>query len=245
MAESSLRETGRTLWSHVKHQLADEIVRGDLKPGDRLPPEAELVDRFGVSRHTVRRAMAELVELGLIRVEQGRGAFVHGSVLHYRLSSKVTHSENVLRQGRTTNNQFLAVEMTIASEEVADGLAIEVGSPVYAINSLSRVDGVPIATSWNYLPKERFPNLPLRKRKSTSMSSVYAKNGFNDYVRLKTIITARPPTDAEARLLQQPTSRWVLVTKKADADLDGRPICFGEACWVSDRVQFVVDPAAF
>ena len=134
---SDVKASGQTLWSHVKRQLLDEIVQGALKPDDRLPAEAELVERFGVSRHTVRRAMAELVEMGLVRVEQGRGAFVHGSVVHYRLSNKVTHSENLVRQGRSPNNRFLAVEETTASSEIAEGLAVPVGEPVYAINSLS------------------------------------------------------------------------------------------------------------
>ena len=242
---SRVKASGQTLWSHVKHQLLDEILQGPLKPGDRLPAESELVERFSVSRHTVRRAMAELVDLGLVRVEQGRGAFVHGSVVHYRLSNKVTHSENLMRQGRSPNSRFLAVEETVASPEIADGLAIAVGEPVYAINSLSYADQVPIATGWNYIPKERFPDLPLRKRKWASMSAIYAKHGIADYLRLKTVVTAQPPTDLEARLLQQPTSRWVLVTKKVDGDLDRVPICYGDARWVADRVQFTIDVDAF
>ncbi len=245
MAEPSLRETGQTLWVQVKNELFDEIVNGPFQPGDRLPAEGELVGRFGVSRQTVRRAMAELVDLGLVRVEQGRGAFVHGPVVHFRLSKKVVHSENLLKQGHMSTSHFIAFEEAAASHETAEGLDLPVGATVYAIQTVSFADRVPIATSWNYLPKARFPDLKVRKTRSASMTALYAKQGIDDYIRLKTVVSARPASKSEARLLQQPASRWVLVTKKTDADLEGLPICYGEACWVTDRVQFVIDPRAF
>ena len=245
MVEPSLRETGQTLWVQVKNELFDEIVNGSFQPGDRLPAEGDLVSRFSVSRQTVRRAMAELVDLGLVRVEQGRGAFVHGPVVHFRLSKKVVHSENLLQQGHMSTSHFIAFEETTASPEAAEGLDLAVGAAVYAIQSVSYANGAPIATSWNYLPKARFPNLKVRKSRSASMTALFAKQGIDDYVRLKTVVSARPASKSEARLLQQPASRWVLVTKKTDADIEGLPICYGEACWVTDRVQFVIDPRAF
>lgn len=245
IGETQLRESGQTLWARVRDTLFSEIVNSGMEAGDRLPAEGELVIRFGVSRQTVRRAMAELVDLGLVRIEQGRGAFVHGSVLHYRLSSKVTHSENLLRQGKSGESEFIGFTQVEASSEISTALNINVGDTVHAIQTLSWTGGSPIATSWNYMAKARFPDLAVRKTKSASMSAIYAKQGINDYLRLRTIVSARPPSEAETRLLRQPSSRWVLVTRKTDTDLAGNPICYGEACWVADRVQLVVDPSAF
>ena len=67
------RQDGVTLWRQIAGQIQNDIASGACKPGMRLPTEAELSARFGVNRHTVRRALEELSRDGLVRVEQGRG----------------------------------------------------------------------------------------------------------------------------------------------------------------------------
>lgn len=62
----------------VLDALAAEIKAGKLKPGEKIPSDAELVERFGVARMTARRAVAVLRERGLVRTEWGRGTYVVG-----------------------------------------------------------------------------------------------------------------------------------------------------------------------
>ena len=76
-----MRPSGVVLWQQLADQLADEIVKHDLPGGARLPPEPELAAQFNVNRHTVRRAVAALAEIGLVRVEQGRGTFVNRAAM--------------------------------------------------------------------------------------------------------------------------------------------------------------------
>jgi len=66
----------------VRDYLLSELTTGHLKPGAAIPPEIELAERFGISRQTVRRALAEMEEEGIIRREQGRGTFVNENVNH-------------------------------------------------------------------------------------------------------------------------------------------------------------------
>ena len=65
----------------VFEQIRDLIFRGQLKPGDQLPPERELADTMGVSRPTVRQAVGKLVNLGLVIQRQGQGTFVNSQIL--------------------------------------------------------------------------------------------------------------------------------------------------------------------
>src|SRR3989337_1135285 len=75
---SPLRTIKRTQRSEeVRRQIEDAIRAGDFPPGERLPSERELVETFGVSRVSVREAIRSLETLGLVRVYQGRGAFVN------------------------------------------------------------------------------------------------------------------------------------------------------------------------
>lgn len=81
-------EPGLSIWKQIEKQLLADISGGVFAPGDKMPTEMELVRRFGVNRHTVRRAMAALVDSNVVRVEQGRGAFVQEQILDYPLGSK-------------------------------------------------------------------------------------------------------------------------------------------------------------
>ncbi len=222
--------------------LAKEIGDGALRPGDRLPAESALMARFGCSRHTVRRALSELVDLGMLRVEHGRGAFVHDTAIHYRLSRTVTHSANLIREGRRPSSTILDIETCRADGEVSAGLGIAAGTPVRSIKSLSFADDVPIALSLNYVEAARWPEIDLAKRSLLRMSAVYTAMGCPTYRRLSTVVLARAPKPEEARLLEQPASRWVMVTRKTDGDPGGTPICYGVTAWCADRVQFVIDP---
>lgn len=222
--------------------LSSEIREGRLNPGDRLPAESALMARFGCSRHTVRRALAELEHQGMLRTEQGRGAFVHDIAIHYRLSRQVTHSRNLIREGRRPSSRILEIDTRSADVDVGTGLAIAPGTSVRSITSLSFADDVPIAVSQNFVEAARWPEIELARNGLLSMSTVYAAMGFEAYRRLSTVILSRAPDADEARLLEQPISRWVMVTKKVDADPDGTPICYGVTVWCADRVQFVIDP---
>ena len=77
----SLVRVASALWRQIVGRLTRDIASGGYKPGGQLPTEAVLSARFGVNRHTVRRALEEMSRDGLVRIEQGRGTFVAEDVL--------------------------------------------------------------------------------------------------------------------------------------------------------------------
>lgn len=236
------RKSGASLWRQIGEQVAAEIASGALTPGAQLPTEPELADRFRVSRNTVRRAMSMLEDDGLVRIEQGRGTFVHdGGVINYEISKRTRFSQNLQRQGRDPGHEFFRIEEIAASDHVAAMLKIAPGDPVVIAAGVSKADDVVVSVSEVYYPAARFPGLVDKRGKAKSMTALLKEYGVADYTRLVTWITARPPTDEEARTLQQPRSRWVICTQKVDVNQEGHPICFSDARWAGDRVQFVID----
>ncbi|MFI5011398.1 MAG: phosphonate metabolism transcriptional regulator PhnF [Hyphomicrobiales bacterium] len=231
------------LWEQIGDLLAKEIVAGELRPGTQLPTEPELMSRFGVGRHTVRQAMAELENRGLVRIEQGRGTFIHDHIIDYAISRRTRFSANLVGQGREPSEIVLDASEVPATAEIAAELGLRPEEAVHRVATASSADGVVIAASTMYFPVRRFPALCERRRALQSNTALFASYGISDYVRLVTHITARLPSEAEARLLRQPKTRPVLVTTKVDTDLDETPICYSEVLWVSDRVRLVVDPA--
>lgn len=235
------RKTGMTLWRQIQSVLAEEIADGTLAPGDRLPTEPALAARFGVNRHTLRRAMAALAEAGLVRVEQGRGSFVHEHVLDYPIGRQTRFTSSVLAQQRRPGGRLLRAVELRASAEIARELEIAEGARCVLIESLGEVDERPVSLSRHYFPQERFPEMIAVYEQAGSVSLALAHYGIQDYERLVTRITARLPADAEAELLWQPRTRPVLVTEAVNVDRGNRPIEFGETLFAADRTQLVVE----
>lgn len=235
------RQRGRVIWKQIADLIAAELIAGHYPPGSKLPTEPELVQRFRVGRHTLRQAMAALEEQGLVRIEQGRGTFVHDGVVHYRISERTRFAQNLISQGREPAYKVVWIEAGRPPRDVREALTLERHELVARVDVDSFANDVAIGISDVYFPALRFPGVGEVYRELGSTTATYRHFGVHDYVRRATRISSRLPTPDEARRLHQPKSRPVLVTRKIDADLSGRPLSFSETRWASDRVEFVID----
>lgn len=236
-----MRGSGVALWRQIAHALNDEIGRGVHEPGRQLPTEAELAGRFEVNRHTVRRAIAELVAEGVLRVEQGRGTFVQQPLIDYPLRRRTRFTENVLLAQGAPAGRLLEARRLAADETVAGALEIEVGSDVILISRLGHVDGRPINIGTHYFPAVRFPHMIEVYNDTQSITRALERQGIADYTRKVTRITASLPTRAEAELLMQPPTRPILQSEAVNIDPAGRPVEYGIGRFSAERVQFVVE----
>ena len=234
------RGAGIAVWRQLASRLEDDIAAGRLEANDRLPTEAALAETFKVNRHTVRRAIAALAEQGLVRVEQGRGAFVEDVVIDYPLRHRTSFSTNLLEQGREPLQRFIGVEELRADRRLASGLQIRRGAKLLLSRSIGLADGIPVGVSVSVFPHARFPGLAQRLTEERSISKALATFGLSDYRRRETRILTRMPTADEARHLKQATSQPVLVTEAVDVDLEDRPIRLGITCFAGSRVQITV-----
>ena len=123
------RQPGIALWRQIAGSLRDEIGNGTYPPAGRLPTEAELSQRFRVNRHTVRRALEELSRAGLIRVEQGRGAFVAEDVIDYMVEPRTRFSEWIRRHNKEPSGRVLRLGEVAADARVAAGTGPPGGRP--------------------------------------------------------------------------------------------------------------------
>lgn len=236
-----LRGGGIAVWRQIATVLRDEIAGGIHLPGSRLPTEAELARRFGVNRHTLRRAVAALAEEGVLRVEQGRGTFVQPHLLDYEIGPRTRFSEIVARHDRAPAGQLLAAEEVPADAHVAAQLRVPAGTPCLRLESLHSASGAPLSVATNWFPLDRVPNLLAAYAETGSISRALARDGIADYRRRETRIAARPAAPEEAALLRQQAGRPVLVTESVNVDAAGRPVQYAVSRFACDRVQLVVN----
>lgn len=121
------RRGGVALWRQIEQAVEAEIVARRLAPGDRMPTENALAERFGVNRHTVRQALASLEERGLVRVEQGRGTFVHDDPVAYAVRKRTRFSETIRRQNREPHSRLVRSGVVAAEAAIAGPLGLKRG----------------------------------------------------------------------------------------------------------------------
>ena len=238
--EALVRRPGIAVWRLLETRLAEEIRAGRIAADGRLPTEARLATRFGVNRHTVRRAIGSLADQGLVRVEQGRGMFVEDVVIDYPLKARTSFSANLLAQGREPSHDRPETEVITAEPPVAAALDLRQGAEIVRCRSIGYADDIPISLGTSHFPSRHFPGLAERLRENGRISPVLQTFGIEDYRRRSTRILTRLPTPEEAAALKQPAAQPVLVTEAIDVDLEGRPIRFGSTCFAGGRVQITV-----
>ena len=228
------------LWTAIRDHITEDIARGQYAPGDRLPTEAQLAERFGVNRHTVRRALADLAEAGTVHARRGAGVFVRHRPTAYPLGRRVRFHQNLTAAGRVPERRILLLESRIANAEEAEALHLDPGAQVHVYEGLSLADGAPIALFRSVFPAARFPNMLEALRESQSVTAAFAAHGLGDYTRAKTEITAKQATPTLAAQLQLLAGAAILRTVAVNVDGAGAPVELGRTWFAGDRVALTL-----
>jgi len=144
-----------TSHARVYQQIAAELeqeLRNGYRCGDYLPPEQQLAERFQVNRHTLRRAVDELVDRGWLQRRQGIGTLVLMRPYDYPLHSQARFSQNLLDQGSHPTSERLLAVLRPATDHVAAALSRQEGDTIIHLRTLRRVNGVPVCVIDHYLP---------------------------------------------------------------------------------------------
>ena len=235
------QEPGIAVWRQISQALHRDISAGGYQPGEKMPTEAMLSKRFGVNRHTVRRAISDLVDRGLVRVEQGRGTFVAEDIVEIVVGERTRFTELMAAQDRTPGTELIRAMELPAEELVAENLKLRAGTKVVLIERLGEADGRPISIGSHYFPSRRVAGLIDAFEKYRSITKALADIGISDYVRLSTRVRSRRATAEEAQLLKVSPATPVLETLAVNCDTDGRRIEFGISRFASNRVELRFD----
>lgn len=238
--EDVARGTGVALWKQIVERIEADITEGRLTPGSRLPTEMDLAERFGVNRHTLRRALGMLTEQGLIEATPGRGTFVKEPPLRYPIAARTRFSEIVSSEGRAPGGKVIGSRLEAASAEVASALRLAPGAQVLRLDMIREADGVPITLGTHWYDAKRCPDLDLIVAATGSVSRALEAIGISDYRRIETRITARNADEEERRHLSLAPGRTVMVVESINGDARRQPIQYTRARFCADRVQLIV-----
>lgn len=232
-------DDGVTRWRRVADGIRAAI--GDGSVADRLPPEGELAARFGVNRHTVRRAIAALAADGLLRAERGRGTFVTapGRRLSYEVGPRTRFGDNVLSQSRRPTGRLIRAERVPAGVEVAARLDCVAGALLHRLETRHEADGVPLSVSTCWLPVQRFPAIADTFEETGSLTESLRRAGVQDYRRSETRLVAERVSAEDAVHLAAAPDGLVLVASAVSVDGAARPVLFQRTRFHAERMELV------
>lgn len=228
------------IWKSIHDNLRRDIAGGRYNPGDKLPTEAALAKRFGVNRHTVRRALALLAQDGIVHARRGAGVFVTQNQTEYPIGKRVRFHQNLRAAGRLPAKEILAMETRAAGADEAGALALDPGAQVHVYEGLSLADGQPVALFRSVFPAARFPNLPEALMRLRSVTEALMEQGVDDYTRAWTRLNAKLATPTQALHLQCREGAPMLRTISLNIDAQDQPIEYGRTWFSGDRVTLTI-----
>lgn len=229
-----------SLWLSIADTLRVEISRGIWRPGNQLPPEAELAARFGVNRHTLRRATQRLAEEGLLYSRRGAGVFVAAAPVEYRLGERVRFHRNIELAERLPGRRIDSAVTRGSDAAEAECLGLPPGAQVHAVEGVSTVDHRPVALFRSVFPAALLSGFPKALPESGSITQALAACGIADYIRASTRIQAAIADEAQAAKLQIEPGAALLRTESVNVS-ERRPIERGLVWWAGERITLSLD----
>jgi GntR family transcriptional regulator len=241
-------------YQDIVDELRASILEGRLEPGERLPSENELAERYRTSRPTVRRAIALLKAGGLVTTEQGRGVFVrakpHVRLLlsgeafrRHRRAGRSGFNAQVEEQGQTPEQRLLDVDWVAAPREVALRLDLDDEAQVVVRRRLFVVNGEPVAFCDSYYPADVADGTPLAEPDRIAGGAYGLIEDPDGPIgrRLKRSVddlVCRMPTPEEVEGLALGPGVPVVRTLRTVYDADGRAVEVQDTVAAADKHQF-------
>jgi GntR family transcriptional regulator len=231
------RSSYEPAYAQLVNILRRQIATGMFRPGDRLPSESQLCQRYQVSPMTVRRVINILVEQGVVIAEQGRGTFVKP----LELGTAVFHLDELQRLFRDeahTTVKLLAARITSASERTARKLDIVAGQRTVSIRRLIFQGETPVLYHREHLVYD--PTRPIieAEMEVTSLRGLFNGGGESTLKRGDLTIDVTVLTKEEAQLLQSTVAVAAFRVEHIFYDFDDRPVSWGWFISPGDRLRF-------
>ncbi|HEY1366831.1 MAG TPA: GntR family transcriptional regulator [Gaiellaceae bacterium] len=225
------------LYHQVYSIIADAISSGQLKPGNRLPTERSLCQRFGVSRATVRKALRRLADEGVVTATVGRGSFVVGSPLAEPPNALMSFTELAAVRGLTASAEVARQQLRPATVEEASVFGIDVTGLIFELERVRVLEDDRVAVDRTRIPVAIAPGLTEQDFTDASIYETLDDAGAAP-VRGDVVVSSTAADEQRAAALGIPVGAPLLVCTTMSHDEVGRLVEICEIAYRADRYQF-------
>jgi len=218
---------GIALYRQIKQDLSRRIERGQLRPGDALPSEAELCESYGVSRPTLRQATQDLIRDGLLVVRRGVGTYVAQPKVRQELGTVLGFTDKMANQGRLASTRVLERSLHRANDldaAVAAELQLQPQAAILRVVRLRLADDVPVMVETMHISPDRFPGIQDLNLETVSLYQALRDRYRVQIVQLREALEPVVLSAAEAKLLGTRGRSPSIQATITSFDIKGRPI---------------------
>jgi GntR family transcriptional regulator len=229
-----MSDQGRARYEQIADHLRGLVAEGG--PGDRLPSEAELCARFGVSRMTARQAVQLVANDGLIERKRGAGTFIRSRPVPRDLGSPLSFSGSMRARGMSSTSQTLSRRETDLTQEETEALGLQSGARGFMLERLRLADGTPMAIERAVMPGDLAGALgdDLGEGSLHDAFRAIGRNPTQAYAE----VSARQATRRERDLLGLPASGIIVSERRTIFDQDGVALERTETLYAASRYSF-------
>ncbi|PQV52482.1 GntR family transcriptional regulator [Paraburkholderia sp. BL21I4N1] len=227
------------LYAKVEAVLASSIADGSLPPGSQLPPEDSLIQRFDVSRTTVRKAIQNLATRGLIEIRRGKGTFVAQPRITQELTELSGFVEDMQALGRTPTARLIDKRVVAADSSVARHLALAPGTLVVRIQRVRLADGVPTSFDETYLPRELGDKVVTHDLSVEPIFALLEQKYGMPLVEAEYRLEAVLAQEDIAAALGIDAGSPIFLVERTAYSADARPVDYEKLYYRGDMVRFV------
>ncbi len=236
-----LRGSGATVHGQIEDWLAEAIAVGRLTPGDRMPTEQDLAAWFGVSRMTLRHALAKLALRGLVTRAVGRrgGTFVAERKLDQDHTTLAGFSEQLRRHGMVAGARVLSATQRPAGPVAASALGLHEGDRVHEVRRVRLGDGRPIVLEHSLFPAAVFPGM-LQCRLDGSLYELLETRYGQRPHRARESLEPVTAGVREAEALEVTEGAPLMLVERVAYARTGQPVEFARDLFRGDRTRIVM-----
>ncbi len=238
MALLEKQRAAKPLYQALADALLDQIRRGELEPGERLPSEADLIELYGVGRNTVRHALSELVAQGVLKTIQGVGTFVEDGRLNKTAEYLLGFTQEMALQGKQVSSRVLEARLIPADSFLARRLQIQLGEDVVYLSRVRYMDGEPTAIERAYLPHALCRGILKHDFAEASLYQVLTEEYGMRPDHAEQEIEAKLASEQVADLLDLEQPAVVFVFHRATQLADGRVVEYVDSEVRADQYRF-------
>lgn len=231
------RESPLPLHEQCKQLLFTLIEKQHLKPGDSIPTERELGEQFGLSRTTIRQAVGDLVQQGILKKVQGRGTFVTRQAIPLDLHRFTSFTEDMRARGRVPSSSLRFAGLDEADPTVLQ--ILKTSNPVMKIERLRLADNRIMGIHTAFIPKE-FQFDPLLFEQNGSLYNILARQFNLKLVAADETLEAIAAIREEAEMLGIVTGMPILRIERVSYDDRGNPREYVVMRYRADEYKYYV-----
>lgn len=226
----------------VRNNIEQMIIADRLKPGDRLPTEAELSARYEVGRSTIREALKRMEEAGTVHAVRGRGHFL-SAIGGLNVENPITRYQSIPQmlaaQGYTVSVSVLDVGRVPAHIKVAEALGVEVGDEVIRVIRMLSGNGEPLVLSRSALRRDILPGSIKHRDWSGELHDTLANHGHHLVSSTTRIRAVEMPVEMEIRFSLGGLGPWLLLEETCLSNA-GERILYTHSYYRGTRVSFTL-----